>query len=123
MTTLATRQTVIRAGNISFLLTCVGMAMAAETSDSKNQLERLNDANITNDTSSAAEVTGDLNQTGKSVSVFVWGPVMAIILGIVVGWMIIAINKGGVFAAINSILALIFAAVGITLTYKYLIAA
>lgn len=66
--------------------------------------------------------TQALYGNAQGVSVMVWGPIMAIILGIVVGWMIFAINKGGVFAAINSILALIVGGVAMAVVYTLMIA-
>ena len=95
---------------------------AAVASSSKNDITVLNQAQITGDTSAGAEVTADLMSTGRSVSVFIWGPVMAIILGMMIAWVIWAIKEGGIKGATNGLLALIFGALSISICYKYLIA-
>jgi len=66
--------------------------------------------------------TRALYGNAAGVSAMVWGPIVAIVLGIVVVWMIIAINKGGVFAAVNSIVALIVGGVAMAIIYTMMIA-
>jgi len=77
---------------------------------------------LTNDASAAKPMTQDIVDSAGSVSVLIWGPVLAAVLGGIIIWIIVAINQGGVRGAINGLLALVIGGLSIALVYTYMIA-
>jgi hypothetical protein len=110
------------------VLTLGGMVLAslqaadASTSFNKGGGAKEYDAAVGSDSSPNKDINKALYDTGKGMSAWVWGPILAIVLGGVIAWMIVSITKGGIQAAINCILALLFGGLAISVVYVYMIA-
>ena len=96
------------------------VAYSAETNKGGTQ-KKYADA-VGTDSSPNKETNEAIYDSGRGMSVLIWGPVMAAVLGGVVIWMIVGIQKGGVTGAINSGLALVFGGLAMAIVYKYMIA-
>lgn len=115
--------TTTRSGARVTLLTMVAAVTAmAEDSFNKGGKQAEYGTAVANDSSPNAAINKGVYDSGRGMSAFVWGPVMAIVLGGVVAWMIYSINKGGIAGAINAILALVLGGLAMALVYTFMIA-
>ena len=104
------------------LLFAVQLTQKVFGADSLNTINDHTQYTLTNDTSAAKPITQDIVHSAASVSVLIWGPVLAAVVGGIVIWIMVAVNQGGVRGAINGIMALVIGGLAIALVYTYMIA-
>jgi hypothetical protein len=107
---------------MALALTGALVQLAAADSFNKGGSTKDYDSAVGTDSSPNHDTNKALYDSGKGLSVFVWGPVMAVVLGGTVAWMIVAINKGGIMGALNAILALVLGGLCMSVVYTYMIA-